>query len=83
MEQVKEELEERDKGPGTVACVRSDASQAQERGGLSQQAWRRRLCRPDKWVLAGRESCCWRGHSIYGDQGACRNGRRAVAGAGT
>ena len=25
--------------------------------------------RPDKWVLAGREWCCWRGHGIYGDRG--------------
>lgn len=66
-----------------MVCVLLDALQAQEREGLSGQASHRWLFRPDKWVLAGRERCCWRGHSIYGDRGACRNGRRVVAGAGT
>ena len=56
--------------------------QAQEREGLSQQASCRWLFRPDKWVLAVRERCCWPGHGIYGDRGACRNGGRVVVRAG-
>lgn len=82
MEQVKEELEERDNGPRTVVCVLLDALQAQEREGLSRQASHRWLFRPDKWVLAGRERCCWR-RAQPTETGGLQNGRRVVAEAGT
>lgn len=73
MKQVKEKLEERGKkardwyvitalGTCELLCKHRREKHRRLRADFSS-------VRPDKWVLAGRERRCWRGHGIYGDRG--------------